>query len=126
MLSVSVKGLIHYCDFDETRMRQIVTNLVENALTHTPKYGAVHVMIEQSHADLKITVTDSGAGIEQSDLPRIFDRFYRTDDSRTRSTGGAGLGLTIVKRLTEAHGGHVQVQSTPGHGSIFTVILPII
>ncbi|MCI0837964.1 MAG: sensor histidine kinase, partial [Chloroflexi bacterium] len=107
-----------------TRLRQIVTNLVENALIHTPKDGSVVVDISGSTGGLEMSVSDTGAGISSTDLPRIFDQFYRTDPSRNRVTGGAGLGLTIVKRLVEAHGGTVTVASRPGEGTTFTVLLP--
>ncbi len=124
-LSVSETGTDPVIDYDETRLRQIVTNLVENALTHTPISGSVVVDIEGSGEGLKVSVSDSGAGISDNDLPRIFDQFYRADPSRNRATGGAGLGLTIVKRLVEAHGGTVSVTSTPGEGTTFTILLPV-
>lgn len=124
-LSISKTGTGQAIDFDETRLRQIVTNLIENALTHTPNSGSVVVDIECSGKGLKMSVSDSGLGISDHDLPRIFDQFYRADPSRNRATGGAGLGLTIVKRLVEAHGGTVSVTSTPGEGTTFTVMLPV-
>ncbi|HIF72004.1 MAG TPA: HAMP domain-containing protein [Dehalococcoidia bacterium] len=111
-------------DFDETRIRQIVSNLVENALTHTPNNGRITVAIHGNAEGLRTSITDSGVGISSDDLPRIFDQFYRADQSRTRTTGGAGLGLTIVKRLVEAHGGDISVTSDPGQGTTFTVFLP--
>jgi signal transduction histidine kinase len=123
-LSISRTGIEPIVDFDETRLRQIVTNLVENALTHTPNNGKITVEIAGSTAGLKMSVSDSGVGISSEDLPRIFDQFYRADQSRTRATGGAGLGLTIVKRLAEAHGGTVSAASEPGEGTTFTVLLP--
>ncbi len=111
-------------DFDETRLRQIVSNLVENALTHTPNNGNITVDLQANGLGLKMSVTDSGIGISTDDLPRIFDQFYRADQSRTRATGGAGLGLTIVKRLVEAHGGKISVTSESGKGTSFIVQLP--
>jgi signal transduction histidine kinase len=111
-------------DFDETRLRQIVSNLVENALTHTPNNGNITVDLQANGLGLKMSVTDSGIGISIDDLPRIFDQFYRADQSRTRATGGAGLGLTIVKRLVEAHGGKISVTSESGKGTSFIVQLP--
>ena len=110
-------------EFDETRLRQIVTNLVENALIHTPNNGRVSVEIAGLASGVKISVSDTGAGIPGKDLPHIFDQFYRADPSRTRATGGAGLGLTIVRRLVEAHGGTVTVESSPGERTTFTVLL---
>ena len=123
-LTVSRTGIDPVIEFDETRLRQIVTNLVENALTHTPNNGSVTVEISGSTDGLKIVISDSGAGIASGDLPHIFDQFYRADPSRNRATGGAGLGLTIVKKLVEAHGGTVAVTSSLGDGSTFTVLLP--
>jgi signal transduction histidine kinase len=111
-------------DFDETRIRQIVSNLIENALTHTPNNGQISIEMQGNAEGLNTSVTDSGAGISSDDLPRIFDQFYRADQSRARATGGAGLGLTIVKRLVEAHGGDISVTSDPGQGTTFTVFLP--
>ncbi len=123
-LSVSKAGTDPLIEFDETRLRQIVTNLIENALIHTLKDGSVVVDISDSAEGLKMSVSDTGSGISSDDLPRIFDQFYRADPSRNRMTGGAGLGLTIVKRLVEAHGGTVTVASSPGEGTTFTVLLP--
>ena len=123
-LSISKTGSTPVIEFDETRLRQIVTNLVENALIHTPDNGRVSVEIAGLASGVKISVSDTGAGIPGKDLPHIFDQFYRADPSRTRATGGAGLGLTIVRRLVEAHGGTVTVESSPGEGTTFTVLLP--
>jgi signal transduction histidine kinase len=123
-LDVTVGSSDVALDFDETRLRQIVSNLVENALTHTPNNGNITVDLQADSSGLKMSVTDSGTGISKDDLPRIFDQFYRADQSRTRATGGAGLGLTIVKRLVEAHGGEISVTSVSGEGTSFVVYLP--
>jgi signal transduction histidine kinase len=123
-LVISVDGQEVTLDFDETRVRQIVSNLVDNALTHTPNKGSIKVGITGTSQSLKLSISDSGEGISSDDLPRIFDQFYRADQSRTRATGGAGLGLTIVKRLVEAHGGEITVTSEPDQGTTFTVELP--
>ena len=123
-LSITKTDTVPIIEFDETRLRQIVTNLIENALIHTPKDGRVTVDISGSSNGMVMSVSDTGAGISIDDLPRIFDQFYRADPSRNRVTGGAGLGLTIVKRLVEAHGGTVSVASSPGDGTTFTVALP--
>lgn len=124
-LSIQKTGTDPVLDFDHTRMRQIVTNLIENALTHTPNNGAVKVEIRGSSENFILSVSDSGSGISEDDLPRIFDQFFRTDRSRNRATGGAGLGLTIVKRLVESHGGFVAVTSKTGEGATFAITLPI-
>ena len=123
-LAVSVSGSDVTLDFDETRVRQIVSNLVDNALTHTPNNGIISISLVGESTGLTMSVSDSGPGISRDDIPRIFDQFYRADQSRTRATGGAGLGLTIVKRLVEAHGGQISVASEPDHGATFTVVLP--
>ena len=106
-------------------MRQIITNLVENSLTNTPNSGTIHIDIQERAEDMKISITDSGIGISKENLPRIFDQFYRADGSRSSTTGGAGLGLTIVKKLVEAHNGSIDVSSEVGRGTTFTVSLPI-
>tara|TARA_B100000029_G_scaffold503534_1_gene580610 strand:- start:11102 stop:12640 length:1539 start_codon:yes stop_codon:yes gene_type:complete len=125
-LSVSNNETTLTMDYDETRLRQIITNLVENALTNTPNNGTINIDIQDNAQDLKISITDSGVGISKENLPRIFDQFYRVDGSRSSVTGGAGLGLTIVKKLVEAHNGSVGVSSEIGQGTTFTVSLPII
>jgi two-component system sensor histidine kinase BaeS len=110
---------------DGARLRQLVGNLVANAVRHTGTGGTVTIRSEVRDGDLSIAVADTGTGIAPGDLPKIFDRFWRADDSRTRSTGGSGLGLAIARKLAEAHGGVITVESTLGVGSVFTVRLPL-
>ncbi|MDX8030533.1 HAMP domain-containing sensor histidine kinase [Lentzea sp. BCCO 10_0856] len=108
---------------DALRLRQILDNLVANALRYVPSGGSVKVgAVEQD--GVVISVEDTGAGIAEADLPHVFDRFWRADKSRARSTGGSGLGLAIVRKLVEAHGGTVGVISTTGRGTTFTLRLP--
>ncbi len=115
--------LVH---IDRTRITQVVDNLVDNAITHTPDGGTVTVKAQVVDSELaRVSITDTGPGIAQEDLQHIFDRFYRTDPSRARSTGGAGLGLSIAKHLVEAHGGAIYVESTVGEGSTFIFELPL-
>ncbi|WP_329265796.1 HAMP domain-containing histidine kinase [Streptomyces sp. NBC_01478] len=109
---------------DPVRLRQVVGNLVSNALRHTPPAGTVTLRAHQAADHVTIEVADTGTGIPAEDLPRVFDRFWRAEKSRSRRTGGSGLGLAIVRRLTEAHGGTVTVTSTVGAGTVFTVRLP--
>ncbi len=109
---------------DPDRLRQVVLNLVENALRHTPQGGEVRISVQNAGESVRISVADTGRGIGPDDLPHIFEHFYRADPSRARSSGGTGLGLAIVKSLVEAHGGWVTVQSDVGTGSTFTVTLP--
>jgi two-component system sensor histidine kinase BaeS len=104
---------------DAVRLRQVVGNLVSNAIRHTPRGGAVTV----SARGTVIAVRDTGEGIAAENLPKVFDRFWRADESRSRATGGSGLGLAIARKLTEAHGATLEVDSTPGRGAVFTVRL---
>lgn len=124
-LSVSVEHGLPSVELDRTRMRQVIVNLIENALQHTPHGGRVSVDVESDGPkSVAFSISDTGAGIPADELELIFDQFYRVDPSRNRSTGGVGLGLTIVKRLVEAHGGQLSVTSTPGEGTSFRVSLP--
>lgn len=109
---------------DSMRMRQAIGNFVDNALRHTPTGGAVTVSARSQNGSVVITVVDTGEGIDPEHLPRVFDRFYRADPSRTRSTGGSGLGMAIARHIVEAHGGTVSAASAPGQGTIITVDLP--
>ncbi|MEV0121305.1 HAMP domain-containing sensor histidine kinase [Streptomyces sp. NPDC050703] len=109
---------------DPLRLRQAVGNLVSNAVRHTPEGGSVRVTCRGTADAVLIEVADTGTGIEAADLPHVFDRFWRADKSRTRATGGSGLGLSIVRKLVEAHDGTVTAESVPGKGSQFTVRLP--
>jgi signal transduction histidine kinase len=101
------------------------TNLLENAVRYSPEGSSVEVAVACAGEKAQITFQDHGTGISPSDLPRIFDRFYRGDRSRTRATGGFGLGLAIVKALVEAYGGSIAAESTPGKGTRMTVELPV-
>jgi len=111
-------------DGDEERLRQVIDNLIGNALRHTPSGSPVAVTVTggASHADL--TVTDHGPGMTQEQASRVFERFYRTDDARTRERGGAGLGLAIAASLAAAHGGEITVDTAPGQGAAFQLRLP--
>lgn len=110
---------------DRDRLKQALLNLGVNALQYTPQGGTVTLGLEQREGHALLTVSDTGVGIGEDDLPHIFDRFYRSDRSRSRHSGGAGLGLSIVKRVAEAHGGHATVASIPGRGSTFAIWLPL-
>ena len=115
--------LVH---MDRTRIAQVVSNLLENAVLHTPQGGRVSVVAEVPGTGVaRFTVSDTGEGIAPEDLAQVFERFYRVDPSRSRTTGGIGLGLTIAKRIVEAHGGTIRAESTPGEGSNFVVDLPL-
>ena len=110
---------------DRQRTQQIIGNLLDNAIRHTRGGGRVSVHIGKTEAgDVSVSVRDTGEGIAEDDLPLIFERLHRVDPSRTRATGGAGLGLTIARRLVEPQGGAIRVDSAMGRGSTFTVELP--
>src|SRR4029077_19256871 len=109
---------------DEEAVRQIIDNLIDNAIKYTPEQGSVSVSCLNDHDAVCIEVADTGIGIPRDDLPRIFERFYRVDKARSRELGGTGLGLSIVKHLAQALGGTVLAQSQLGHGSTFTVRVP--
>ena len=111
---------------DAARIAQVTGNLIENAVFQTPEGGDVRLSAEAEEGSVRVAVEDTGPGIEPGELERIFDRFYRVDPSRTRTTGGAGLGLTIARQLVEAHGGVIYAQSTPGVGSRFVFELPAV
>jgi two-component system, OmpR family, sensor kinase len=114
---------------DEVRLRQVIGNLMSNALTHTPDGTPVTVRIlagpRQPVPSVVLEVTDEGPGLPPDQAERVFERFYRADQARTRTAGGTGLGLAIVAALVAAHGGTVTLQTAPGEGATFRVTLPL-
>jgi len=110
---------------DTIRMRQVLFNLLTNALRHTPPDGKITIFGTLQEHEMKLIIQDNGDGLESEQLLAVFDRFYRTDKSRSRETGGTGLGLAIVKAIIEAHGGQIEAKSAgKGQGSQFIVTLP--
>ncbi len=109
---------------DKDKISQVVINLVSNALKYTPEGGNVEISVKGAEDITEISVKDNGPGIPEEDLPFIFERFYRADKSRNRLTGGSGIGLTIVKAITEAHKGRIEVQSRVDYGTEFILSLP--
>jgi two-component system OmpR family sensor kinase len=110
---------------DPDRLKQLLLNLVDNALKYTLPEGQVTLGMSREGGWATVTVIDTGPGIPAEDLPRLFDRFYRVEKSRSRPQGGTGLGLSIARWIAEAHGGGIEVQSEVGKGSTFTVRLPL-
>lgn len=113
-------------DADPVRLRQMAGNLLSNAIRHTPHGGTVTLSARVTEGSVRIDVADTGAGIAPDELPHVFERFWRAEKSRSRQTGGSGLGLSIVRKLAEAHGGTVTAHSTPGAGAVFRLTLPLL
>jgi signal transduction histidine kinase len=111
-------------EFDASHLGRVLANLVDNALRYTPAGGEVLLQAAAVSGGVEVCVRDSGPGIEASDVPFVFDRFYRSEASRSRAHGGSGLGLAIVKGIVEAHGGRVAVSVAPGAGTTFSFLLP--
>jgi two-component system, OmpR family, sensor kinase len=112
-------------DADAERLRQIIDNLIGNAIKHTPPGSPVTVTVTSESGDGRLTVTDRGPGMTPDQASHVFDRFYRTDGARTRASGGAGLGLAIAASLAAAHGGELTVDTEPGRGAAFQLRLPL-
>ncbi len=110
---------------DQDRIEQVLVNIVSNAIKYTPEYGDIHVECAARLTEAIITVTDTGIGIPEADLPRIFERFYRVDKARSRKMGGTGLGLAIAREIVEAHGGRITIKSGKGRGTMVRILLPI-
>jgi signal transduction histidine kinase len=124
-VSVDLPDTLPAVNIDSHRISQVLRNLLENALAHTAEGGTISVTARQQERWVEVSVIDTGEGIPAEDLPNIFERFYRVDKSRARATGGSGLGLTIARRLVEAHGGTITAESELGKGSRFSFTVPI-
>lgn len=107
-------------------LRRAVLNVANNAVRYSPPGASVHIALGRDETRAVLSVRDTGCGIDADDLPHIFDAFYRADPARARHTGGSGLGLTIAREIVAAHGGDIRVQSVPGSGSTFTILLPLV
>jgi two-component system OmpR family sensor kinase len=110
---------------DHDRLRQVVDNLLSNVRSHTPPDAPLRIELANGDGHAVLTVADSGPGMNAEQLAQVFERFYRADPSRARSSGGAGLGLAIVAAVVEAHGGEVDAESVPRGGTLFRVRLPL-
>ena len=115
-----------YVEGDRSRLQQVIVNLVANAIKYTQEGGEVEVNVRADRGTAVLEVSDNGAGISAHALGHVFERFYRADKARSRNSGGAGLGLAIVKAICTAHGAEIKVSSEEGHGSRFTVELPLL
>jgi signal transduction histidine kinase len=124
-LSVQAGAELPKVEVDEARMMQVFSNLVSNALRYTPSQGQVRLSADVQGKSIRFRVTDTGEGIRPEDLPRVFERFYRADQSRYGGDGELGLGLAIAKAFVEAHGGKIGAENTPGSGATFVVDLPV-
>jgi signal transduction histidine kinase len=124
-VSVNIATQMPVVTLDPDLMVKAVGNLLDNAVKYTPEQGRIVIKADFDGSVLRIEVSDTGIGIPAEDLPRIFERFYRVDKSRSREMGGTGLGLAIVKHIAKLHQGKVSVRSQPGSGSTFTIILPL-
>jgi two-component system phosphate regulon sensor histidine kinase PhoR len=111
---------------DRRALEQVLTNLIDNAVKYCPDGSSISVSAEVVGQTARVAVADSGPGIEQHHLPRLFERFYRVDQGRSRDVGGTGLGLSIAKHLVEAMNGNISVTSAVGQGTTFALTLPLV
>jgi two-component system, OmpR family, phosphate regulon sensor histidine kinase PhoR len=110
---------------DPTRLQEILYNLLDNAVKYSAPGAEIRLHAQRRDGQVALTVSDTGVGIGPDDLPRIFERFYRVDKARSSELGGTGLGLSIVKHIAQLHGGSVEAESEPGHGTTIRVLLPV-
>jgi two-component system phosphate regulon sensor histidine kinase PhoR len=119
-------GDLPHLQADESRLQEVIYNLLDNAVKYSQPGGTVSLRAEIVADRVRISVADQGVGIREADLPRIFERFYRVDPGRSRQEGGTGLGLAIVKHLVEAHGGRVEAESELGRGTTILLYFPVV
>lgn len=123
-LEGNVDSEVDPVNMDTQAIGRALNNLIGNALRHTPQGGRVSVWVRRSARGVEVTVSDTGEGIREEDLPHIFERFYRSEKSRNRGKGGAGLGLAIARGIVQAHAGDIEVESKIGQGTQFTFYIP--
>ena len=124
-IKLDIQGETTIVQADRERILQVITNLLSNGIKYTPNGGSLKIQIKAEKGKGILVFEDTGIGIAPKDLPYVFERFYRTDQSRNRKSGGAGIGLTIAKSIVEAHHGEISVESIEGAGSCFKVVLPM-
>lgn len=110
---------------DRDKLEQVLYNVISNSIKYTPNGGKIGIRAGKLYGDFFVEVSDNGIGIPESDLERIFERFYRVDKARSRELGGTGLGLSISKSIIDAHGGTIKVESTVGEGTKVIIFLPV-
>lgn len=121
---ITLIGNASFIYADRDRISQVITNLLSNAIKYTPAGGSIDLEVESGEKTSSLRVKDTGIGISKEELPLVFERFYRTDKSRNRKTGGAGIGLTIVKSIISAHQGTISIESQENKGTTVTIVLP--
>jgi two-component system phosphate regulon sensor histidine kinase PhoR len=124
-LGITVAPNLPLIRADETRLQEVLYNLLDNALKYTHPGGKIRLEADRRGDEIAVSVTDTGIGIDEADLPRVFERFYRADKARSRELGGTGLGLSIVKHIAQMHGGRVEAESRLGRGTTVRVLLPL-
>jgi two-component system phosphate regulon sensor histidine kinase PhoR len=124
-IDISVASDLPVVRADETRLQEILYNLLDNALKYSRPGDKIRLQAQRRDGEVALTVSDTGVGISDADLPRIFERFYRADKARSRELGGTGLGLSIVKHIAQMHGGRVEAESKLGRGTTIRVVLPL-
>jgi len=123
-VSIDLPANVRSIRADETRLREVFDNLLDNAVKYSNKNGEIRLGADGRGREIALSVSDNGIGISSEDVPRIFERFYRADKARSRELGGTGLGLSIVKHIAQLHGGSVEAESEPGKGTMIRVSLP--
>jgi signal transduction histidine kinase len=113
-----------YYKGDEELLSQVWINLLHNAVKFTPEAGSIRIALQPGQSEVRCWIVDTGSGIPEADQMRVFERFYKVDQARDRALGGSGLGLSLVKKIVELHGGRVELESAPGKGTAFCVVLP--
>ena len=128
--NIRLRSHIHpgaeWVDGDRDQLRQVLVNLVDNAIKYNNSGGYVEIAARRSEEFVRVSVEDNGIGMQQEDVPRVTERFFRVDKSRSRAQGGTGLGLSIVKHILGAHGATLDIESAPGAGSTFSFLLPAV